>query len=92
MCGYAAGSNYTTGAFSALNMIIPNYTNTDDYKICLSRGAQGGEGSTDAYTSIMGTSWASTAAVTSVAFKPPSWIGTPYWTAGSSYMLAGYKG
>tara|TARA_R110002020_G_scaffold189614_1_gene388838 strand:- start:618 stop:1160 length:543 start_codon:yes stop_codon:yes gene_type:complete len=92
MVGYAAGSNYSTGAFSALNVIIPNYAETGENKIMLSRGAQGGEDSTDGYTSAMATGWNNTAAITAATFFPYPSGGSVYWTAGTSYMLAGYKG
>jgi hypothetical protein len=89
MVGYAAGNNFSTGAFAAINIIIPNYTNTDDYKVCLSRGGQGMEDFTDGFTTVLCGGWASNTAITSVSFFA---LSTPNFTAGTSYLLAGYKG
>lgn len=89
MVGYAAGNNFSTGAFAATNIVIPNYTNTDDYKVCLSRGGQGREDSTDGFTTVLCGGWASNTAITSISFFA---LSTPNFTAGTSYMLAGYKG
>tara|TARA_B100001029_G_scaffold115850_1_gene95951 strand:- start:3156 stop:3698 length:543 start_codon:yes stop_codon:yes gene_type:complete len=92
MVGYAAGNNYSTGAFSALSVIIPNYAETGQNKVLLSRGAQGSGGFIDGYTSAMATGFAYTTAITSATFFPYPSGGSVYWTAGTSYMLAGYKG
>ena len=92
MVGYAAGNNYTTGAFSALSVIIPNYAETGENKVLLSRGAQGSGDFIDGYSSAMATGWNNPAAITSATFYPYPSGGSVYWTAGTSYMLAGYKG
>ena len=91
-CGYATGNNLSSGGFSAMNLIIPNYAETVENKVMLSRGAQGAEDYTDGYTHAMTTGWSSTAAINQVEFYPYPHAGTVYWEAGTSYMLAGYKG
>jgi len=86
-CGTMAASDYTAGAFSAATMIVPNYTDTSQHKLMMSRGAQG-QGSTSD-----GMSWAvvggisTTSAVTEIDLYPY----TGYYASGTSYMLAGYK-
>ena len=89
MIGYAAGNNFSAGAFAATNIIIPNYTNTDDYKVCLSRGGQGAADFTDSFTTVLCGGWASNTAITALSFFA---LSTPNFTAGTSYMLAGFKG
>ena len=90
-CGIMASSGFTTGAFSVATMIVPNYTDTSQHKIMMSRGAQGRGGSIDGMSFALVGGVSDTAAVTQIDLLswPPG--GTDYYASGTSYMLAGYK-
>jgi len=90
-CGLMASSGFTTGAFAVANMIVPNYTNTTEYKIMMSRGAQGSGDFIDGMSFALVGGVSTTSAVTQIDLLswPPG--GTDYYASGTSYMLAGYK-
>ena len=87
-CGIMASSGFTTGAFSVSTMIVPNYTDTSQYKIMMSRGAQGHGSSIDGMSFAFVGGVSTTSAVTQIDLL--AWSGN--YANGTSYMLAGYKG
>lgn len=91
-CGIMASSGFTTGAFATATMIVPNYTDTSQYKIMMTRGAQGVGSSIDGMSYALVGGVSTTSAVTQIDLLswPPA--GTAYYANGTSYMLAGYKG
>ena len=86
-CGTMAASDYATGAFSAATMFVPNYTNTSEYKLMMSRGAQGNASTVDGLSFAVVGGISTTSAVTEIDLYPY----TGYYASGTSYMLAGYK-
>ena len=90
-CGIMASSGFSTGAFAQANMIVPNYTNTSEYKLMMTRGAEGSASYVDGMSYALVGGVSSTAAVTQIDLLswPPG--GTAYYASGTSYMLAGYK-
>lgn len=87
-CGTMAASDYTTGAFAVATMIVPNYTDTSQYKLMMTRGAQGSGSSIDGSSFALVSGISTTSAVTEIDLSPY----TGYYASGTSYMLAGYKG
>ena len=91
-CGVMASSGFTAGAFAVATMIVPNYTDTSQHKLMMTRGAQGRGGFIDGMSFAMVGGVSTTSAVTQIDLIswPPG--GTAYYASGTSYMLAGYKG
>ena len=91
-CGLMASSGFTAGAFAVATMLVPNYTDTSQYKLMMSRGAQGAGSFIDGMSYALVGGVSTTAAVTQIDLLswPPA--GTDYYASGTSYMLAGYKG
>ncbi len=90
-CGLMASSGFTTGAFSVATMIVPNYTDTSQYKLMMSRGAQGSGDFIDGMTFAHVGGVSTTAAVTQINLISWPSGGSNYFANGTSYMLAGYK-
>lgn len=88
-CGIMASSSFTTGAFALVTMIVPNYTDTSQYKIMMSRGAQGKGSSIDGMSYALVGGVSTTSAVTQIDLLA---LGSNKYASGTSYMLAGYKG
>ena len=95
-CGHVAGNNFSTGAFGNVTMIIPNYADSTVPKTVLSRcaGGSGGfvDGQASAFSLAVTDGGSTMPAITQISLAPYPFGGTTYWTAGSSYMLAGYRG
>ena len=85
--GTMAASDYGAGAFSAASMIIPNYTDTTQHKLMMTRGGQGQGSTAEGLTYAVISSVSDTAAVTQLDVFPY----TGHYASGTSYMLAGYK-
>jgi len=94
--GYLAGNNFSAGAFGNVTMIFPNYADSTVPKTVLSRAAGGSgsyvDGQTSAFSLAVTDGGSTMPAITQISLAPYPFGGTTYWTAGSSYMLAGYKG
>jgi len=86
--GTMAASDSGAGAFSAATMMIPNYTDTSQHKLMMTRGAQGQGSTADGMTFAVCSSVSDTAAVTQLDVYPY----TGHYASGTTYMLAGYKG
>ena len=91
-CGIMGSSGWPTGAFSQATMIVPNYTDTSQYKLMMTRGGMGSASSVDGQSYALVGGVSTTSAVTQIDLLswPPA--GTAYYASGTSYMLAGYKG
>lgn len=89
-CGHMPPDNATAGAFSTQQMIIPNYANTSEYKVVMTRGGMGQIDSKGESYFVVGQ-FDSTAAVTSINLIDWPSGGSNYFEQGTSYMLAGYS-
>ena len=90
-CGIMASSGFSTGAFAQASMIVPNYTDTSQYKIMMTRGAEGSAGFVDGMSYALVGGVSTTAAVTQIDLLSWPPCGTAYYASGTSYMLAGHR-
>ena len=83
----ANGSSSTASTFSSVQIYIPNYTSTSNYKPASTFGASENNSTGDAFVGLQAELYSSTSAITQLVITTSGFN----WVSGSSFYLYGIK-